>query len=133
MAMRVLVIDDDRDIRFVIRLNLEAAGYEVMECGDGFSALEAIHTSQPDVIVCDIMMPGLDGYGVLEFIRNQPSTAHIPLLFLSAKGGDQEIWEGWRSGADYYMTKPFDPDELIAYLHYIEMQTEQSRYGASGT
>lgn len=122
MGKRVLVIDDDKDIRLVIRMNLEAAGYDVSECGDGFSALEAVRTEHPDVIVCDIMMPGLDGYGVLRYLREQPDTARIPLLFLTAKGGDEDIWEGWQSGADYYLTKPFDPDELIDYLQYIEAQ-----------
>jgi len=124
VATRVMVIDDDRDIRFVIRMNLEAEGYEVEECADGFSALEAIATTRPDIIVCDIMMPGLDGYGVLEHLKADEDARHIPLIFLTAKGSDKEIWDGWQSGADYYLTKPFDPDELITYLHYVETATE---------
>ncbi len=127
MTSKVMVIDDDADIRFIIRINLEASGYEVLECADGFSALEAIQTNRPDVIVCDIMMPGLDGYAVLEAVRSNPVTKDIPLLFLTARGGDQDIWHGWQSGADYYLTKPFDPDELIRYLKYIEEQTAELR------
>lgn len=117
---RVMVIDDDRDIRFVIRMNLEAEGYDVIECEDGFSALEAVQTERPDMIVCDIMMPGLDGYGVLEELRSRSETAEIPIVFLSAKGTDTEIWTGWQAGADYYLTKPFDPEELLAFVRYIE-------------
>lgn len=117
---RVMVIDDDRDIRFVIRMNLEAEGFDIIECADGFSALEAVQTERPDIIVCDIMMPGLDGYGVLEDLRSRPGTATIPVVFLSAKGSDKEIWTGWQAGADYYLTKPFDPEELLAFVRYIE-------------
>lgn len=115
-----MVIDDDRDIRFVIRMNLEAEGYTVDECADGFSAIEAIATTRPDIIVCDIMMPGLDGYGVLDHLKAGDFTRNIPVIFLTAKGSDREIWEGWQSGADYYLTKPFDPEELITYLRYVE-------------
>jgi len=120
VATSVMVIDDDRDIRFVIRMNLEAEGYDVHECADGAAAVEAIGTTMPDIIVCDIMMPGIDGYGVLEHLKSTRETSHIPLIFLSAKGSDREIWEGWQSGADYYLTKPFDPDELLTYLRYVE-------------
>lgn len=70
MATSVMVIDDDRDIRFVIRMNLEAEGYDVHECADGAAAVEAIGTTMPDIIVCDIMMPGIDGYGVLEHLKS---------------------------------------------------------------
>lgn len=117
---KILVIDDDRDIRFVVAMNLRAEGYEVVECGDGFSALEVATTQQPDIIVCDIMMPGLDGYAVLEQLRTMPATSRIPLIFLSAKATDREIWTGWSAGADYYLTKPFDPEELLHFIRYIE-------------
>jgi DNA-binding response OmpR family regulator len=130
---RVLVIDDDRDIRFVIRMNLEAEGFEVIECADGFSAVEAAATTMPDIMVCDIMMPGLDGFGVLTYLRENPETARIPVVFLTARGSDQEIWDGWQAGADYYLTKPFDPDELIAFVRYVLGQNQSVGPWSSAT
>lgn len=116
---KVMIIDDNPDIRLVIALNLEAEGYTVIQCSDGYAALEAVKTELPDVVVCDIMMPGLDGYGVLRELRGRQETSRVPLVFLSAKTSDKDIWDGWQAGADYYLTKPFDPDELITFLRYV--------------
>lgn len=119
MGDTVVVVDDEADIRFIVRMNLEAEGFEVVECPDGAAAVEAIRRTRPAVVICDVMMPGMDGYGVLQAIRDEPDLAQTPFIFLTAKASDTEVWEGWKSGADYYLTKPFDPDELIRFLNFV--------------
>ena len=110
--MRVLWADDDPMIRSVMAMNLEAEGFDVQTVADGDEAYEAAVRSCPDVLVLDIMMPGRDGYTVLRDLRLNPATAEVPVVLLSAKATDAEVWEGWKAGADYYITKPFDPTEL---------------------
>jgi DNA-binding response OmpR family regulator len=73
----------------------------------------------PDVLVLDIMMPGRDGYAVLRALRSNPATASVPVVLLSAKATDAEVWEGWKAGADYYITKPFNPTELTDFIEHL--------------
>lgn len=119
MDETVVVVDDEADIRFIVRMNLEAEGFHVVECANGAEAIEAIRRTKPAVVICDVMMPGTDGYGVLQAVREEPETAQTPFIFLTAKASDTEVWEGWKSGADYYLTKPFDPDELIKFMNFV--------------
>jgi two-component system alkaline phosphatase synthesis response regulator PhoP/two-component system response regulator VicR len=109
---RILVVDDEPNIRRLIELHLSGAGYQVLTACDGEEALAAVEGRRPDLIVLDVMMPGPDGFQVLETLKGDPETADIPVLMLTAKDGDDQIRHGWRTGADMYLTKPFNPEEL---------------------
>lgn len=111
MADRILVADDERDIRSVLALYLEDAGYEVVEAADGAEALEILQTQPIDLCLLDIMMPVMDGYHVLRRIRE---TSDVPVIVISAKGQDPEKILGLNLGADDYMVKPFNPLEAVA-------------------
>ena len=111
MADRILVADDEPDIRSVLALYLENAGYEVVEAADGGAALEALQTQQIDLCLLDIMMPVLDGYHVLKRLRE---TSDVPVIVISAKGQDPEKILGLNLGADDYLVKPFNPLEAVA-------------------
>ena len=107
----ILIADDDSDIREVLRLYLENAGYRVIEAADGFEALDAVASQGVDLCLLDIMMPRLDGYQTLKRLREQSS---IPVIFISAKGQDPEKILGLDLGADDYLVKPFNPLEAVA-------------------
>ena len=117
--MRVLWADDDPMIRSVMATNLEAEGFDVETVADGDAAYEAAVHNCPDILVLDIMMPGRDGYAVLRDLRLNPATAEVPVVLLSAKATDAEVWEGWKAGADYYITKPFNPTELTSFIDHL--------------
>jgi DNA-binding response OmpR family regulator len=116
---RILFADDDPGMRAIVLMNLEAEGFDVTVVRDGEAALDALASTLPDLIVLDVMMPGRDGYDVLRQLKDDPRTAAIPVVLLTAKAADTDVWEGWKSGADYYMTKPFDPDELARFAHHV--------------
>jgi DNA-binding response OmpR family regulator len=118
-SVRVLWADDDPMIRSVMALNLEAEGFDVQTVADGDAAYEEAVRIPPDVLVLDIMMPGQDGYSVLRALRLNPDTAELPVVLLTAKATDAEVWEGWKAGADYYITKPFDPTELTDFIDHL--------------
>lgn len=109
-------------IRALLAINLGAGGFEIHTAEDGHSAYSEAVRLAPDVIVLDIMMPGQDGYTVLQALRAHPTTASTPVVLLSAKATDAEVWEGWQAGADYYITKPFDPTELSNFVDYLVAQ-----------
>ena len=113
MAARVLVVDDDDVIRQLITVNLELEGFEVTTAVDGLDALEKVKEVRPVVVTLDVMMPRLDGWETATRLRADPETAAIGLVLLSARAQDADIARGGRVGADAYLTKPFDPDELI--------------------
>lgn len=115
----IVVVDDDRDIRMILRANLEEEGYAVLEASGGREALEVIRGSDPDLVVLDIMMPEVDGYDVLQELRSTPDYADLPVVLLTARRQESDVWEGWSAGADYYITKPFKMDELIKFIRYI--------------
>ena len=108
----VLVIDDEAPIRLLCRVNLEAEGMPVLEAGDGPSGLEAARTEKPDVILLDVMMPGLDGWGVAEALLEDERTADIPIIFLTARAEFRDRARGLDIGGVDYITKPFNPVEL---------------------
>lgn len=114
MAYRILVADDEAEIRDVLRLYLEKDGYEVIEAADGIEAMEVCRQEKPDLAVLDIMMPGIDGYRVLRNIREN---SNIPVIILSAKGSDSDRILGLDLGADDYIVKPFVPLEAIARVN----------------
>ncbi|MEO7836162.1 MAG: response regulator, partial [Acidimicrobiales bacterium] len=113
MASRVLVVDDDPVIQNLLRVNFEMEGYEVIVASDGVEGLERARTENPDIVVCDIMMPRMDGLAVVRHLKADPATRSIPILLLSAKAQAPDVQAGEESGADAYVTKPFDPLSLL--------------------
>ena len=109
----MLVVDDDDVIRQLITVNLELEGFEVIPAVDGQDALDKVKGAQPDVVTLDVMMPRVDGWEAAERLRADPETAHIKVILLSARAQESDIQRGERIGVDAYLTKPFDPDELI--------------------
>jgi CheY-like chemotaxis protein len=119
MAVRVLVVEDDDVIRQLITVNLELEGFEVVPAIDGQDALEKIAAVKPDVITLDVMMPRLDGWATAETLREDPETAGIKIVLLSARAQGADLQHGQRIGVDAYLTKPFDPDELIEVIRRL--------------
>ncbi|WP_371815958.1 response regulator [Flavobacterium sp. CS20] len=116
MAKKILLIEDDMTVRENTAEILELLDYEVQTASDGLKGVEEAKRFNPDLIVCDIMMPELDGYGVLEILSKNPQTQYIPFIFLSAKTDHKDIRKGMNLGADDYLTKPFEEDELISAI-----------------
>ncbi|MGZ4666505.1 MAG: response regulator [Frankiaceae bacterium] len=116
---KVLVVDDDLAVRQLVCDVLDAYGYETAAAEDGFTALRLLESVRPDCVVLDIMMPGLDGHGVLRRIRESEGGADLPVVMLTAAADDQQAWQAWSEGVDYFLAKPFDPDELLRFLRYL--------------
>ena len=119
----ILVIDDNPDIRDNTAEILELAGYKTFTAENGKRGVEVAQKEKPDVIVCDIMMPELDGYGVLHLLRKNPDTENIPFVFLTAKTEQSDFRKGMEMGADDYITKPFEDIEL---LNAIEVRLKKA-------
>ncbi len=119
MTRRILVVDDDAAVRGMVRDVLEAEGYDVVSAEDGFAALRSVEHARPDCVVLDVMMPGMDGHAVLARIRGAEGGPSLPVVMLTAYADDAAAWEAWTGGVDYFMSKPFDPDELVRYLQYL--------------
>ena len=114
MGYRVLIADDENEIRQLLHLYLEKDGYEVVEAADGIKALEILGNSKVDMVLLDVMMPGLSGYQVIQKIRKE---SNIPVIMISAKGQDEEKILGLDLGADDYIAKPFNPLEAMARIN----------------
>lgn len=110
---KILIIEDNQDVRENTADLLELSGYEVATCPEGESGIRKARSFSPDLIICDIMMPGLDGYQVLEALQKDRKTAGIPFVFLSAKADKSDVRKGMNLGADDYLTKPFEEHELL--------------------
>lgn len=119
MAHNILVVDDDPAVQKVLQQALQLEGYEVTTADDGEQALTALEARLPDIIVLDVMMPKVDGFEVLRRIRESDRTTNLPVILLTAKSATEDVWEGWRRGVDYYMTKPFDVEELLTFIKYV--------------
>lgn len=113
---KLLLIDDDPNLILLVKDYLEFRGYEVVTAENGREALEVLEHQTPDMIICDVMMPEMDGFALVSTIRSDPKTSWIPVLFLSAKGQSQDRVKGLNIGADVYMVKPFEPEELVAQV-----------------
>lgn len=116
MGRSVLVADDDLITQKILRITLECAGYEVTAAADGEETLRALESRVPDVVVLDVMMPKLDGFSVLRRIRDDPRTARVPVVLLTGRSSPEDLWRGWQEGVDYYLTKPFDSEELLRFM-----------------
>jgi DNA-binding response OmpR family regulator len=112
VPIRVLVIDDEEPIRLLCRVNLEAEGMIVLEASDGLGGLELARAAMPNVILLDVMMPGLDGWGVAEELLDDPTTEDIPFVFLTARAEVRDRARGLDLGGVDYVTKPFNPIDL---------------------
>jgi DNA-binding NarL/FixJ family response regulator len=112
----LLLIDDDPNLILLVKDYLEFQGYDVITAENGRDALEILEKQIPDMIICDIMMPEMDGYALVERVRQDARTSWIPVMFLSAKGQSQDRVKGLSTGADVYMVKPFEPEELVAQV-----------------
>jgi DNA-binding response OmpR family regulator len=117
---RIVVADDEPDIASLLQMELEMSGYDVTIAHDGEAARELVLTTLPDLVILDWMMPGMNGIEVLSALRMRPQTRGIPIVMLSAKAADGDVWQGWEAGADYYMTKPYDIDGLLHYINFLE-------------
>jgi len=124
MEKTILVIDDNTDIRENTAEILELAGYRTFTAENGKQGVEVAVKQKPNVIVCDIMMPELDGYGVLHLLRKNPETQNIPFIFLTAKTERSDFRKGMEMGADDYITKPFEDIEL---LNAVEIRLKKSQ------
>lgn len=127
MSDRVLVADDDEDILKVVRINLELEGLSVETATDGAEALEKAISNPPDLVLLDIMMPKMDGLSALRKMRTQASLAGVPIVLLTARGLTEDRVQGLESGADDYITKPFEVGELVARVKAVLRRTKAAR------
>ncbi len=116
---RVLVIDDEPDVRWLLRLSLERVGHEVLLAEDGLRGVAMAQRQRPDAIILDLMMPVMDGYGVLDALAKDGRTSEVPVLVLTAKAIPSEEEQVTRAGARRFVTKPFDPDDLARELEHL--------------
>ena len=126
MAERLLVVDDEVNLLRAVAAMLRAEGYEVTTARSGRDALMHVARSVPDLVVSDIRMPGMDGYQLARALRDSPRTSLVPIVFLTAKGETEDRVEGFRTGVDAYLTKPFEPDELLAVIRNILNRVERT-------
>ena len=122
--LRVLVVDDEAPIRLLCRVNLEAEQMDVVEAADGLTGLEAARRERPDVILLDVMMPGLDGWRVAEELLEDPDTSAIPIVFLTARAELRDQARGLDLGGLDYVTKPFNPVELAQTIRDVINRVE---------
>lgn len=122
---RILVIDDDAAIAELVSINLEMAGYEVTQAYDGLKGQALAVQIQPDLVVLDLMLPKVDGFTVCQRLRRDRRTADIPVLMLTALGQTQDKVEGFNAGADDYLTKPFEVEEMLARVRALLRRTDR--------
>jgi phosphate regulon transcriptional regulator PhoB len=119
MAQRVLIVEDEPDIRDLLVFHLEREGYQVVKCRNGVEALRAAHASPPDLVLLDLMLPEMDGLEVCRRLRQDPATQGLPIVMLTARGDEVDRVLGLEMGADDYVVKPFSPRELIARIRAV--------------
>ena len=113
MGKKVLIVDDEEIIRKFLRINLLKLGYEVKEAVDGVQALEQLGKESYDLLISDVLMPNKNGWELLKAIRSNPKIRDLPVILLTAKNEDADMFQGYELGANYYMTKPFTKDQLL--------------------
>ena len=126
MAKRLLVVDDDPGLLLAVSDTLRAEGYDVATARRGADALVRVAETLPDLIISDIRMPGMDGYQLVRNLRSNARTRLVPIVFLTAKDETADRIEGFRSGVDAYITKPFEPEELVAIVAAILNRVERT-------
>jgi len=130
-AQKILVVEDEPDIRKLVQYHLAQERYKVLEAEDGENALKLIQREKPNLVVLDLMLPGLSGQELCKILRNHPDTATLPILMLTAKAGEADKVLGLETGADDYLTKPFSPREMVARVKAI-LRRSELRAGADG-
>ncbi len=125
MAIKILIADDDPDIRDVLKLTLSEENYEVIEAENGEDALKAIHAKTPDIVLLDYQMPILNGREVCSLIKKDLLLRHLPIIMVTGKGEVTDKIGGIEAGADDYIVKPFEPKELLARIRMILRRTER--------
>jgi phosphate regulon transcriptional regulator PhoB len=125
MLTKVLVIDDERDIVALLRYHLEKAGFQCLEAMDGATALRLIREQHPDLLLLDLMLPGMDGLEICRRLRQDATTARLPIVMLTAKAEEVDRVVGLEVGADDYVVKPFSPRELIARIRAILRRAQE--------
>jgi two-component system phosphate regulon response regulator PhoB len=126
---KILVVDDEENIRELVRYNLAREGYQVSTVGSGEEALKHVSEKMPELIVLDLMLPGMDGLDVCRQLKNDSRTAHIPIVMLTVKGEESDIVIGLELGADDYITKPFSPKVLLARLKAVLRRKKSESIG----
>lgn len=132
-AGRILVVEDERDIAALVAYQLTKAGYDVRTVSDGAAALKTIAADPPDLVVLDLMLPGIPGLGVLREIRGSPATENIPVILLTALRDEQNRIEGLQLGADDYVPKPFSPQELTLRVTAVLRRAHQEPLAPGGS
>ncbi len=123
----LLLIDDDPNLILLVKDFLEFRGYQIITANNGLEGLAILQQSVPDLIICDVMMPKMDGYSFIQNVRQNPDFSWIPVIFLSAKGQTQDRVQGLNLGADVYISKPFEPEELVAQVESSLSQAQRLR------
>ncbi len=116
---RILAVDDEPNIVRLIQVNLVRQGYTVETANNGVEALAKIRENRPDLLVSDVMMPEMGGFELLKNVRMDPALSDLPVIMLTAKTQDKDVMEGYTHGADMYLTKPFNPAELLQFVKRI--------------
>ncbi len=126
---RIVLIEDESDIREVIEYNLMREGYCVFSCADGEEGLRLIRSKEPDLALLDLMLPCLSGFDVCRRVKSDPMTQAVRIIMVTAKGEENDIVQGLRLGADDYVTKPFSPKELLARIEAVLRRTQGGAFG----
>ena len=125
MKEKILIVDDEKDIVKMVDYNLKKEGYRTIACYDGEDVLDAVAKEHPDLILLDLMLPGIDGLEVCKKIKNDPKTSALPIIMLTAKSQETDKIVGLEMGADDYITKPFSPRELTARIKAVLRRTQE--------
>jgi DNA-binding response OmpR family regulator len=128
---RILVVDDEPDVVEIVSIRLERDGHTVLGAADGRAGLDMAMHEKPDLIILDLMMPGLDGYEVLYQMRHNPITEDASVILLTARGDFPSIYKGWDKGADNYVTKPFDVDRLAEMVQQALAEHDREKAEAA--
>jgi len=119
MSQTILVVDDNHDIVMITRSTLEKKGFKVVTANNGLEAIEKLKEQVPDAVILDVMMPDVSGWEVLDFIKNEETTAKVPVILMSARDRGEQVSAGYAYGADYYLTKPCTRDRLLTAVGQV--------------
>lgn len=119
MRKKIIIVDDEKDIRSLIEKILGGDDYDLLQAKDGHELFELLKSNQPDLILLDVMMPGVNGYEICHLLKRNSDTADIPVVMLTVLSGPQDASKGMAMGASAYLTKPFDPDDLGKEIQHL--------------